>query len=66
MIFLVFSIGAIAIVYGYRLTLNLGEKMVDKKTVKEENYKDNSQDSSIMAIKTKHRKCSNENKLRKH
>ena len=53
LIFLVFSIGAIAIVYGYRLTLNLGEKMVDKKTVKEENYKDNSQDSSIMAIKTK-------------
>ena len=52
MIFLVFSIGAIAIVYGYSLTLNLGEKVVDEKIAKEENYNDNSQASSSMIIKT--------------
>ncbi|MEK7069838.1 MAG: peptidylprolyl isomerase [Patescibacteria group bacterium] len=52
LIFLVFSIGAIAIVYGYSLTLNLGEKVVDEKIAKEENYNDNSQASSSMIIKT--------------
>ena len=53
MIFLVFSIGALVVVYGYRLTLNVGERIVDKKIAKEENYKDNSKiASSNMTIKT--------------
>ena len=53
LIFLVFSIGALIVVYGYRLTLNVGERIVDKKIAKEENYKDNSKiASSNMTIKT--------------
>jgi len=53
LIFLVFSIGAVIVVYGYQLTLNFGEKMMDKKVAKEENYKDNSQTASLsMTTKT--------------
>ncbi len=53
LIFLVFSLGAIGVVYGYRLTLNAGEKMVAKEAIKKENYKDNSQNAlSNMTIKT--------------
>lgn len=52
LIFLVFSLGAIGVVYGYRLTLTAGEKMIAKEAVKNENYKDNSQNAlSNMTIK---------------
>lgn len=47
LIFLVFSVGAVAVIYGYRLTLNFGEKMMDEKIVKEENYKYSSQKASL-------------------